>query len=88
MTGGLTRITVFFEVTAASQAYQKILEELERIGYLQKSLQPVTFLKFNVYLPNCPGALFDILDNTTSSGANITFLDFDDRGQQPEKPLI
>ena len=36
--------TVFFEVTAAPQAYEKIREELEKIGYLQTSLQPVAFL--------------------------------------------
>lgn len=84
----IDRNTVFFEVTAASQAYEKIREELERIGYLQTSLQPVAFLKFNVYLPNCPGALFDFLNHTTSSGANITFLDFDDRGQHPERLVV
>jgi len=84
----IDRNTVFFEVTAAPQAYQKILEELEKIGYLQTSLQPVAFLKFNVYLPNCPGALFDVLNHTTSSGANITFLDFDDRGQHPERLVV
>ncbi|AKB20856.1 MBL fold metallo-hydrolase [Methanosarcina sp. WH1] len=84
----IDRNTVFFEVAAASQAYQKILEELEKIGYLQTSLQPVAFLKFNVYLPNCPGALFDLLNYITSSGANITFLDFDDRGQHPERLVV
>ncbi|AKB38516.1 Metallo-beta-lactamase family protein [Methanosarcina siciliae C2J] len=84
----IDRNTVFFEVTAALQAYQKILGELERIGYLQTSLQPVAFLKFNVYLPNCSGALFDFLNHTSSSGANITFLDFDDRGQHPERLVV
>jgi glyoxylase-like metal-dependent hydrolase (beta-lactamase superfamily II)/uncharacterized protein with ACT and thioredoxin-like domain len=84
----IDRNTVFFEVAAASKAYEKIREELERIGYLQTSLHPVAFLKFNVYLPNCPGALFDFLNHTTSSGANITFLDFDDRGQHPERLVV
>lgn len=80
--------TVFFEVTAVPQAYEKIREELEKIGYLQTSLQPVTFLKFYVYLPNCPGALFDFLNYITSSRSNITFLDFDDRGQHPERLVV
>jgi len=84
----IDRHTVFFEVAAASQAYEKIREELERIGYLQTSLHPVAFLKFNVYLPNCSGALFDFLNHTTSSGANITYLDFDDRGQHPERLVV
>ena len=66
----------------------KIREELEKIGYLQTSLQPVAFLKFHVYLPNCPGALFDFLNYITSSEANITFLDFDDRGQHPERLVV
>lgn len=80
--------TVFFEVTAAPQAYEKIREELEKIGYLQTSLQPVAFLKFHIYLPNCPGALFDLLNYITSAEANITFLDFDDRGQHPERLVV
>jgi glyoxylase-like metal-dependent hydrolase (beta-lactamase superfamily II) len=84
----IDRNIVFFEVATASRAYEKIREELGRIGYLQTSLQPVAFLKFNVYLPNCPGALFDFLNHTTSSGANITFLDFDDRGQHPERLVV
>ena len=84
----IDRHTVFFEVTAVSQAYEKIREELEKIGYFQTFLQPVAFLKFHVYLPNCPGALFDFLNSITSSAANITFLDFDDRGQHPERLVV
>ncbi len=84
----IDRHIVFFEVTAVSKAYEKIREELGKIGYLQTSLQPVAFLKFHVYLPNCPGALFDFLNYITSSEANITFLDFDDRGQHPERLLV
>ena len=84
----IDRHTVFFEVTAVPQVYGKIREELEKIGYLQTSLQPVAFLKFYVYLPNCSGALFDFLNYITSSGANITFLDFDDRGQHPERLVV
>ena len=80
--------TVFFEVTAVPQAYDKIREELEKIGYLQTSLRPVAFLKFHVYLPNCPGALFDFLNYITSSEANITHLDFDDQGQHPERLVV
>lgn len=80
--------TVFFEVTAVPQAYEKIREELEKIGYLQTSLQPVAFVKFHVYLPNYPGVLFDFLNSITSSGSNITFLDFDDRGQHPERLVV
>jgi len=80
--------TVFFEVTALPQAYEKIREELEKIGYLQTSFQPVAFVKFHVYLPNCPGALFDLLNHITSSKSNITFLDFDDRGKHPERLVV
>lgn len=80
--------TVFFEVTALPQAYEKIREELEKIGYLQTSLHLVAFVKFHVYLPNCPGALFDLLNYITSSKSNITFLDFDDRGQHPERLVV
>jgi glyoxylase-like metal-dependent hydrolase (beta-lactamase superfamily II) len=84
----IDRYIVFFEVTAVPEAYNKIREELERIGYLQTSLQPIAFLKFHVYLPNCPGALFDFLNYLTSAGANITYLDFDERGQHPERLVV
>jgi glyoxylase-like metal-dependent hydrolase (beta-lactamase superfamily II)/uncharacterized protein with ACT and thioredoxin-like domain len=84
----IDRNTVFFEVRAASEAYEKIREELKKIGYLQTSLQPVTFLKFYLDLPNRPGALFELLDNLSSSGANITYLDFDERGQHPERLVV
>ena len=84
----IDRHTVFFEVTAVPQVYGKISKELEKIGYLQTSLQHVAFLKFYVYLPNCSGALFDFLNYITSSRANITFLDFDDRGQHPERLVV
>jgi len=80
--------TVFFEVKASLGAYGKIREELEKIGYLQTSLHPVAFLKFHVYFPNRPGALFELLNFITSAGANITFLDFDDRGQHPERLVV
>jgi len=84
----IDRNTVFFEVTCSPQDYEKIRFELEKIGYLQTSLQPVAFLKFHVYLPNLPGALFDFLNCITCSGANITFLDFDERGQHPERLVV
>ena len=84
----IDRYIVFFEVTAVPEAYDRIRDELEKIGYLQTSLQPVAFLKFHLYLPNCPGALFDFLNYITSSGANITYLDFDERGQHPERLVI
>lgn len=84
----IDRYIVFFEVTAVPEAYDRIRDELEKIGYLQTSLQPVAFLKFHLYLPNCPGALFDFLNYITSSGANITYLDFDERGQHPERLVV
>jgi uncharacterized protein with ACT and thioredoxin-like domain len=84
----IDRHNVFFEVTAVPQVYGKIREELEKIGYLQTSLQHVAFLKFYVYLLNYSGALFDFLNYITSSGTNITFLDFDDRGQHPERLVV
>ena len=84
----IDRNTVFFEVKAASEAYEKIREELEKIGYLQTSLQPVTFLKFYLDLPHRSGALFEFLDYLSSAGANITYLDFDERGQHPERLVV
>ncbi len=84
----IDRYIVFFEVTAVPEAYDKIRKELEKIGYLQTSLQPIAFLKFHVYLPNCPGALFDFLNYITSAGANITYLDFDERGKHPERLVV
>ncbi|MDD3042894.1 MAG: MBL fold metallo-hydrolase [Methanosarcinaceae archaeon] len=81
----IDRNTVFFEGLASNSAFGKIREELIRIGYLQTSLQPAGFLKFYVYLTHRSGALFEFLDHLTLAGANITFLDFDDRGRRPER---
>jgi glyoxylase-like metal-dependent hydrolase (beta-lactamase superfamily II) len=80
--------TVFFEIRCDDNAYERIKKELELLGYLQDSLAVPSFLKFNVYLPNRPGALFEFLHSTTSAGCNIAFLDFDDRGKFPERLTV
>jgi glyoxylase-like metal-dependent hydrolase (beta-lactamase superfamily II) len=80
--------TVFFEIRCDDNAYERIKKELELLGYLQDSLAVPSFLKFNVYLPNRPGALFEFLNSTTSAGCNIAFLDFDDRGKYPERLTV
>jgi len=97
-TGNINRIqfdrridsgTVFFEVSASDEEYSGITRDLAAIGYLQTSLRPLSFLKFCIYLPHHqPGTLFDILNFTTSAGANIAFIDFDDRGRSPDRLTI
>ena len=71
--------TVFFEVTAMPQTYCRMKEDLHAIGYLQESLPTLGFLKFSVYLPHEPGSLFELLTYITGAGANIAYIDFDDR---------
>lgn len=80
--------TVFFEIRCNDNAYERIKNELELLGYLQDSLAVPSFLKFNVHLPNRPGALFEFLHSTTSAGCNIAFLDFDDRSKFPERLTV
>src|SRR5512137_2399488 len=80
--------TVFYEVTATDNAYAGITRDLAEIGFLQTSLKPLQFLKFAVFLPNRPGALFEFLQYTTSAGANIAYIDFDDRGQHPDRLTV
>lgn len=80
--------TVFYEVTALDEFYRKMTGDLERIGFLQTSLKPLNFLKFAVFLPHRPGALFEFLDYTTSAGANIAYIDFDDRGRHPDRLTV
>ena len=80
--------TVFYEVTATNESYREITRDLAEIGYLQTSLKPLNFLKFAVFLPNCPGALFEFLGYTTSAGANIAYIDFDDRGRHPDRLTV
>lgn len=96
-TGNINRIqfdrridpgTVFYEVTASEESYQRIVQDLEEIGYLQSSIKPQSFLKFCVYLPHRPGALFEFLSQTTAVGANISFLDFDDRSRHPDRLTV
>ena len=80
--------TVFYEVTASEESYRKITGDLERIGFLQTSLKPLNFLKFAVSLPHRPGALFEFLGYTTSAGANIAYIDFDDKGRHPDRLTV
>jgi glyoxylase-like metal-dependent hydrolase (beta-lactamase superfamily II) len=80
--------TVFYEVTASDESYRKITEDLTRIGYLQTSLKTLDFLKFCVYLPHQPGALYEFLSYTTSAGANIALIDFDDKGRHPDRLTV
>lgn len=79
---------VFFEVRCDDTEFYLIKEELRDIGYLQTSLAAPPFLKFHVYLPNRAGALFELLKFTTASKANIAFMDFDDKGQFPERLTV
>ncbi len=81
--------TTFFEISVDdSLCLENIRKELQKIGYLQETLEPVGFLRFNVYLPNKPGALFDFLNYTTSANANIAFLDFDEKGKHPDRLTV
>jgi glyoxylase-like metal-dependent hydrolase (beta-lactamase superfamily II) len=80
--------TVFFEVTCTPGAYENITEELAAIGYLQTSLETLSFLKFHIHLPHRPGALFDFLTYTTSAGANIAYIDFDESGSNPDRVTV
>ncbi len=77
--------TVFYEVTVSEESFRKITNDLSVIGYLQTSLKPLNFLKCCVYLPHRPGALYEFLNFTTSVGANIAFIDFDDKGRHPDR---
>jgi glyoxylase-like metal-dependent hydrolase (beta-lactamase superfamily II) len=80
--------TVFYEVTATDEAYRGITRDLAEIGFLQTSLKPLNFLKFAVFLPHRPGALFEFLQYTTSAGANIAYIDFDDKGRHPDRLTV
>lgn len=80
--------TVFFEVTATPESYSRMKEDLHAIGYLQESLPTLGFLKFSVYLPHEPGSLFDLLTYITGTGANIAYIDFDDRRSDPGRVTI
>ena len=80
--------TVFFEVTAAPETYHRMKEDLHAIGYLQESLPTPGFLRFSVHLPHQPGSLFELLTYITGAGANIAYIDFDDRRCDPGRVTI
>jgi len=80
--------TVFFEVTAEPGTCSRMKEDLHAIGYLQETLPTLGFLKFSVYLPHQPGALFELLTYITGAGANIAYIDFDDRRCDPGRVTI
>jgi len=80
--------TVFYEVTTSEEAFRKMTADLLAIGYLQTSLKPLNFLKCCIYLPHRPGTLYEFLNFTTSVGANIGFIDFDDKGRHPDRLTV
>jgi glyoxylase-like metal-dependent hydrolase (beta-lactamase superfamily II) len=80
--------TVFFEVTADEAAYRRIERSLASLGFLQDTLRPLNVLKFFIFLPHEPGALHEFLNHTTSSQANISSIDFDDRGRHPDRLTV
>ncbi len=80
--------TVFFEVTCPEGSYERIEEGLAALGFLQDTLRPRYVLTFSLSLPHEPGALCAFLDHTTSSRANISSIDFDDRGRHPDRVTI
>ncbi|HQP83303.1 MAG TPA: MBL fold metallo-hydrolase [Methanoregulaceae archaeon] len=79
---------VFFEVSCEEEAFGRIEKELAAMGYLKDTLRPLNILKFYVYLPHEPGALFAFLNHTTRHNANISYIDFDDRGRHPDRLTI
>lgn len=81
----IDRNTVFFEVTGTRAGYTRVVEELDRIGYLQSSLPTLRLLTLYVWLPHRPGGLFEFLQEVTDARANIVAIDFDDRGVFPER---
>lgn len=81
----IDRNTVFFEVTGTPAGYTRVVEELDRIGYLQSRLPTLRLLTLYVWLPHRPGGLFEFLQEVTDARANIVAIDFDDRGVFPER---
>ncbi len=81
----IDRNTVFFEVTGPLEGYARVVEELDRIGYLQTRLPTLRLLTLYVWLPHRPGGLFEFLQEVTDAHANIVGIDFDDRGVFPER---
>jgi len=77
--------TVFLEVTAFPEDHVAIRDGLAAIGYLQTHIPAPGFLRIHVTLPHVPGALARFLDLTTTVGANIAHVDFDDRGNHPDR---
>ncbi|HQJ87907.1 MAG TPA: MBL fold metallo-hydrolase [Methanoregulaceae archaeon] len=81
----IDRNTVFFEVTGSAEGYARVVEELDRIGYLQTGLPTLRLLTLYVWLPHRPGGLFEFLQEVTDARTNIVAIDFDDRGVAPER---
>ncbi|WP_440951181.1 MBL fold metallo-hydrolase [Methanosphaerula subterraneus] len=84
----IDRETVFFEVTGDPERCSQVLDHLDRAGLLQTSLPRSRILKLYVYLPHQAGALAAFLDTVRLGGANILFIDFDERGRHPERVTI
>lgn len=76
--------TVFFEIGADDETYREAMDELEGMGYLRLALPVPAYLKLDVWLPNVPGSLFDLLEHVTASGSNIAYLDYDETAPRGE----
>ncbi|MDD1677119.1 MAG: MBL fold metallo-hydrolase, partial [Methanomicrobiales archaeon] len=95
--GNITRIhydrkidatTVFFELQATPTDFAGIENELRSRGYLRTALPVPGLLKFTIGLPHRTGALHEFLEFTTAAGANIAYIDFDERGRDARKVTI
>lgn len=76
--------TVFFEVLISESGFDDAMRELGEMGYLRRTLAEPVYLKFEVQLPHTDGSLFDFLDGITNTRSNISFLDFDVTGGEPD----
>ncbi len=76
--------TVFFEVVCNEMAYEAIKSELASIGYLHNPLIAPGHLKLKVHLRDQPGELSRFLVFTSRAGANIAYLDYDDKAEHPD----
>ena len=77
--------TVFLEVEAGEEEHDRISDSLAARGFLQTTLAGAGMLRFHLHLPNEPGALHGFLTRLAPSRANITAIDFDEKGSDPDR---
>ncbi len=80
--------TAFFSVRGSAQGCIRAKEALLHQGYLQSEISYPKSIRFTIIVPDIPGTLHRILTIFDNYKAEISSLEFDRRGKNPDRLLV